>query len=101
MARERVAVWVVLMVCVWSPLLSTVQARWIDFEEEGGIPNDSSLSTCWANARLLNQTLAALARGDTLYFPNTTFYLMGGIYAYGLRFVPFSFFFSLFLVCLT
>ncbi|CAF3503781.1 unnamed protein product [Rotaria sp. Silwood1] len=62
--------------------------RIINFEIIGGIANNSSLDTCWANSRLLNQTFASMQHGDTLLIPfNKTFWLMGGIYARDLAYV--------------
>ena len=56
--------------------------RVANFESIGGIADDNSLDTCWANAHLLNQTFASMQSGDTLLIPfNKTFWLMGGIYA--------------------
>jgi hypothetical protein len=51
----------------------------------GGVPNDSSTVTTLHNGALLNKTLNALRPGDELVFPNTTYYLMGGIIASNLR----------------
>lgn len=65
--------------------IQTAQARIIDFEAIGGIPNDASLETCWSNGGLLNKTFASTQPGDTLLIPSgKTFWLMGGINARGL-----------------
>ena len=54
----------------------------INFETIGGIPSDESISICWRNTYLLNQTINSLKNGDILFIPsNKTFWLMGGIYA--------------------
>ncbi|EGD82886.1 hypothetical protein PTSG_03517 [Salpingoeca rosetta] len=60
-------------------------AHVVDFAKVGGVANDKSLSVAQANSKLMNTTLASLAPGDTLLIPNTTFWLMGGIYATGIR----------------
>lgn len=63
----------------------------INFEAIGGVADDSSLDTCWANAHLLNQTFATMQSGDILLIPpNKTFWLMGGIYARGLTHITFQ-----------
>ena len=57
----------------------------IDFEADvGATPEDSSREAAWRNGDLINRTLATLSPGDTLHFPNKTFYAMGGISASGL-----------------
>ncbi|GAB5363910.1 hypothetical protein AAMO2058_000923900 [Amorphochlora amoebiformis] len=57
-----------------------------DFEKLGGKPDDDSSQTAWANGGLVNKTLQAILQpGDTLFFPNKTFTLMGGVQAEGLR----------------
>ena len=38
--------------------------RLIDFETEGGIPEDLSDRTAWTNGILMNKTLATLAPGE-------------------------------------
>ena len=59
--------------------------RFIDFEADvGATPEDSSREAAWRNGDLINRTLATLSPGDTLHFPNKTFYAMGGISASGL-----------------
>eukprot|EP01132_Coremiostelium_polycephalum_P007797 gene7797-9597_t len=59
-------------------IITLVKSSIIEF---GGIPNDSSLEIAWKNGALLNGTLNSLQSGDELIFPNTTFYLVGGIKA--------------------
>lgn len=61
-----------------------VHGGWIDFEAIGAVPNDPSLSTANANARLFNDTLNALKPGDTFFVANKTYWLNGGIKADGL-----------------
>ena len=55
-----------------------IQAKVFDLEEEGAVPNDSSLATCWKNGGVFNDTLSRLQSGDTVVLPNATFYMMGG-----------------------
>jgi len=57
----------------------------INFQTEGGIPDDSSLETQWKNGRLMNTTLSSLQPYDTFLVPNKTFHLMGGIKAQDLK----------------
>ena len=45
------------------PLLLTVQARLINFEDEGGRPDDLANEVAWLNGHLLNTTLASLTPG--------------------------------------
>ncbi|CAF5203299.1 unnamed protein product, partial [Rotaria magnacalcarata] len=72
----------------WDDGLSVAKNRLINFETIGGIAGNNSLSTCWANTLLLNQTFGSLQNGDTLLIPtNRTFWLMGGLYARGLSYV--------------
>lgn len=69
-------------------ILNGTNKEVINFETIGGIPDDKSLSTCWKNTLLLNQTLASLKNGSTLLVPsNKTFWLMGGRYARELSYV--------------
>eukprot|EP00954_Amorphochlora_amoebiformis_P030002 1393977-Amorphochlora_amoeboformis.AAC.1 len=66
--------------------LLTCRATVYDFEKLGGKPDDDSSQTAWANGGLVNKTLQAILQpGDTLFFPNKTFTLMGGIQAEGLH----------------
>lgn len=59
------------------------KAAVFDFLKEGGIPSPEghqpSIDVCNKNSLLLNQTLAALKRGDSLHFPNTTFFFNGHV----------------------
>ena len=64
----------------------------VNFESDAGaVPDDDSNATVWKNGAAMNATLAALKPGDTLYFPNKTFHLMGGIKATGLNSVTLQF----------
>jgi polygalacturonase len=72
-------------------LLLTVQATFINFETDvGAIPEDSTNATEWKNGGLMNATLANLQPGDTLFIPNKTYYLMGGIQGYNITSVVFQ-----------
>lgn len=73
-------------------LLSTVcavTATVIDFQDAGGMPCkktllkrcDSSTKTAIANTKKMNAALASLAPGDELRVPNSTYLMMGGVYA--------------------
>lgn len=62
-----------------------------NFAELGGIPNDDSSRAEWFNGGLVNSTLSLLEPGDTLLFPEGTYYLMGGITATGLQGVTLQF----------
>ena len=41
-----------------------VQARNVDFEAEGGIPDEASERVAWTNGILLNKTLNSLQPGE-------------------------------------
>jgi len=69
--------------------LPFLQARLIDFEDVGGIPEDLSDATAWHNGRLLNETLNSLLPGDVFFIANKTFLTMGGIQAWYLDSVTF------------
>ncbi|CAF3465893.1 unnamed protein product [Rotaria sp. Silwood1] len=72
----------------WNDRLALADDQVIDFEVIGGIAENNSLSTCWANTFLLNHTLGSLRSGNILLIPvNRTFWLMGGLYARGLSYV--------------
>jgi polygalacturonase len=74
------------LILLFYLLLLSINAGTIDFENDvGGIPDNSSLETCWKNGELMNQTLSALTPGDLLIIPNKTFYIMGGIQAQNLN----------------
>lgn len=55
-----------------------------NFTALGAVSDDFSEKTAWKNGELFNSTLAILQKGDVLLFPNTTFYVMGGIIAQNL-----------------
>jgi len=59
---------VLACVCVLMTSGASEATIW-NYESVGGIPNNSSLSVCWANTALLNSTLAQLQAGDTLLIP--------------------------------
>jgi len=63
--------------------------RIVNFEEEGGLPDEMSDDTAWKNGNLMNVTLNSLLPGDTFFIPNKTFLLMGGIRAYNLTSITF------------
>ena len=63
-----------------------------NFTALGGIPEDMSEDTAIKNGELFNETLATMLKeNDTLFFPNVTFYMMGGIVAHDLNKVTISF----------
>ena len=63
-----------------------------NFTALGGIPEDMSEDTAIKNGELFNGTLATMLKeNDTLFFPNVTFYMMGGIVAHDLNKVTISF----------
>jgi len=64
--------------------------RIVNFEEEGGLPDEMSDDTAWKNGNLMNVTLNSLLPGDTFFIPNKTFLLMGGIRAYNLTSITFQ-----------
>lgn len=66
-----------ILACTLSS--SLVTGTVYNFAALGALPNNASETAAWINGGLLNATLARLCKGDTLVFPNTTFYLMGGI----------------------
>lgn len=70
--------------------LVTVEATVVDFQADAGaVPCtkgwlsscDSSTKDAETNTAKMNRALAALAPGDTLKVPNSTFLMMGGVYA--------------------
>jgi hypothetical protein len=79
-----------LLICL---ALWPATAEVYDFQKDcGGLPNDTSSVTEWANGAALNATLAKLQPGDELVFAaGATFNLMGGIMASGLRNVTLRF----------
>ena len=72
-------------------MISFVVGLKYNFSQLGGLGNDMSEEAAWSNGGLFNRTLLKLKPGDTLLFPNTTFYMMGGIVAEGLRNVTLQF----------
>ena len=78
------AVIVVIMAALCA--LCIEGARVVNFTTEGGVAGNKSVSVAEANTRLFNTTLRSLEPGDTLLFPaNATFWMLGGVYAQGLR----------------
>ncbi len=67
-------------VCM-AAMLGTIYGKFINFELAGGIPELEIDSVTQKNGLLFNQTLSNLKPGDTLYFPNKTFHMLGGIKA--------------------
>jgi len=59
--------------------------RVVDFGQLGAIAGVKTLAASTTNGALLNKTLAVLEPLDTLLIPNTTFYVLGGVRAVGLR----------------
>ncbi|KAL1524215.1 hypothetical protein AB1Y20_019123 [Prymnesium parvum] len=74
------------------------RARWVDWQSAGAVPDDETAAS--ANTKLLNTLLATSPARTTLFIPNRTFWLAGGVEAIGvapsltlqlegtLRFVP-------------
>jgi hypothetical protein len=56
-------------------------ARLLNFEDLGGIPDQESLPVVMKNQQLFNNTVNSLLPGDTLFIPNKTFTMIGGIKA--------------------
>eukprot|EP00931_Biecheleriopsis_adriatica_P088848 TRINITY_DN63087_c0_g1_i1.p1 TRINITY_DN63087_c0_g1~~TRINITY_DN63087_c0_g1_i1.p1 ORF type:complete len:477 (-),score=57.00 TRINITY_DN63087_c0_g1_i1:104-1534(-) len=54
----------------------------IDLQEYGALPENQSAAEM--NTAMLNRALAGLQAGDTLYVPNKTYWLAGGVRAVGL-----------------
>ena len=87
-------------------LLGGVESRLVNFEDEGALGEDMSNDVAWANGRLMNETLNALAPGlhfkmlefifvnailgDVFVVPNKTFHIMGGIIVYNISSVTFQ-----------
>lgn len=63
--------------------LAAATAETINFKEAGGRSLESgaprNLDTAWANGNLFNETLKMLKPNDVLFFPNETFFMMGGV----------------------
>lgn len=72
-----------IVVTVIATLVSVSLAELINFKDIGGVSLESgqkkTTELAWANGGLLNETLKMLKPNDVLYFPNETFFLMGGI----------------------
>ncbi|EDQ85455.1 uncharacterized protein MONBRDRAFT_34221 [Monosiga brevicollis MX1] len=81
MGRALLGLAQLLVLALGSGALGAV----INVETAGVKADDMSLDQCIANTAVLNQTLAALQPYDVLYFPNSTFCFMGGIYARELK----------------
>ena len=82
---------VVILIAV-SHATSLVKGTAYDFKTLGGVENVLTHEAAVANAGLFNKILnGTLKNGDTLVFPNTTFYMMGGITASGLEGVTIQF----------
>eukprot|EP00041_Stephanoeca_diplocostata_P026189 m.699775 g.699775 ORF g.699775 m.699775 type:complete len:429 (-) comp22906_c0_seq19:2120-3406(-) len=62
-------------------LICETQARLVNFEDLGAVPDVNDNATEWANGALLNFSLRSLLPGDTFLIPNKTFHVMGGIQA--------------------
>lgn len=69
--------------------LSLASGAVVNFEDAGAVPCkktllqacDTSTKRAVKNSELFNRTMQALAPGDTLLVPNSTYLMMGGIYA--------------------
>ena len=59
--------------------LSTSKAATINFEKAGAIPKLKTIDVAVKNRDLLNSIFPTLGFGDTLYFPNKTFFFVGGV----------------------
>eukprot|EP00043_Microstomoeca_roanoka_P003609 m.44775 g.44775 ORF g.44775 m.44775 type:complete len:440 (+) comp12130_c0_seq1:309-1628(+) len=79
--------WTSSVLIVLGLALTASSQQVINFQSIGAIANNNTLSVSVANSHLLNQTLASLKPGDTLLIPNTTFWLMGGIYVSNMQHV--------------
>ena len=51
------------LVSVLSLVFSLTSGRVVNFEDEGGLPDDFANEVAWTNGRLMNQTLASLMPG--------------------------------------
>ena len=72
-----------LIILFVAPL--STEAVIINIEDYGAVADDESVATCFKNSGVINRTLAALKPGDTMFVPNKLFWLMGGIYAKGIK----------------
>ena len=50
--------------------LTTVCCREVNFEVEGGVPDDLANEIAWVNGNLLNKTLASLVPGEDVGGPD-------------------------------
>ena len=82
---------ILIAAAVSAMVLPSFGAKVYDFSRMGGVANDDSESIQQKNGELFNSSLAQLKEGDTLVFPNTTFYMMGGIQVESLKSVTISF----------
>ena len=48
---------------VLSLLFSLTTGRVVNYEDEGGIPDDFANEVAWSNGRLMNETLSSLMPG--------------------------------------
>lgn len=70
--------------------LSAVFLQWshstiVNYQRLGATPLVNSVEVVAKNGDILNQALNSLQPGDTFVVPNTTYHLLGGIYARGLK----------------
>ena len=68
-----------------AALFVTAKAAIINIVDQGAVVGDDAVDTCFHNAGVMNKTLSSLRPGDTLLVPNNLFWLMGGIYAKGIK----------------
>lgn len=83
-----------LLICtvvLFAALLEFATATVYNFKTLGGIENEKTYDVGLTNAHVFNTILTGLKTGDTLVFPNTTFFMMGGITATGLEGVTVQF----------
>ncbi|KRX05518.1 Pectin lyase fold/virulence factor [Pseudocohnilembus persalinus] len=52
----------------------------INVEVKGVIADQNDIDTCNANTKIINQIFISLQPGETVFFPNKTFWFNGGIY---------------------
>ena len=59
---------------------SFVHSKVVDFERLGAVPHIQTIDVAFKNRDLLNQAFTDfLSPGDTLLFPNKTFFMVGGV----------------------
>ena len=78
-SRCHIRVFVAILLC------SSIHGKVLNIVDYGAIADNDSEETCFHNAGVMNKTLSALQPGDTLIVPNNLFWLMGGIYANGIK----------------